>query len=101
MTTKMIANTPFKYDGKQLEIGDEFIPVGGKWDHILTDPEKKYIRIEEVEEPKPKKKKLVKKKPAAKKKAKKKTKYTCDYCERVVDSPQGKAAHTRFCKQKE
>ena len=98
MTTKMIVNRPFKYDGKQLEIGDEFIPVGGLWDHVLTDPEKKYIRIEEVKEkPKPKKKK----KPVAKKKSPAKKKYTCDYCERVFDSPQGKAAHTRFCKQKE
>ena len=86
MTTRMIANKAFKYDGEQLEIGDEFVPVGGDWDHILADPTKKYIRI-------------VEDKP--KKKVEKKEDYKCDYCDRAFTTPQGKAAHMRFCKQKE
>lgn len=80
-----IVNRAFKYDGKLLQPGDEFIPNNGKWDHKLTDPENKYVRIED----KPKKK-------ISKEKV-----YVCDYCQREFDTPQGKAAHKRFCKQKE
>ena len=80
-----IVNREFKYDGKLLQPGEEFIPVGGKWDYKLTDPENKYVRIE---------------KDKLKKKAKK-TEYQCDYCDRTFTTPQGKAAHMRFCKQKE
>ena len=80
-----VVNQAFKYAGKLLEIGKEFIPDGGKWDHILTNPEKKYVRIEER---KPKKKVEI-------------TEYKCDYCDRTFTTPQGKAAHMRFCKQKE
>jgi len=75
-----IVNKAFKYDGKLLQPGEEFIPNKGRWDHKLTDPENKYVRIEE---------------------RKKKTEYQCDYCDRTFTSPQGKAAHMRFCKQKE
>ena len=61
MTTKYIVIKPGKYNGKYLERGDEFIPEGGKWDHVIIDPEKKYIRIEEVpdvpKKPAPKKRK--------------------------------------------
>ena len=105
MTTRYIVLRPFKQGDRLLERGEEFIPDGGKWDHILIDPEKKYVRIEEVPDApkKPVQKKVVKKKkakPKAKKKAVKQKKYGCDYCERVFDTPQGKAAHTRFCKEK-
>lgn len=30
----------------------------------------------------------------------KKKDYECEYCGRIFDSPQGKAAHQRFCKEK-
>lgn len=93
MKKKYIVNRAFKSEGKLLQPGDEFIPPGKKFDHVLTDPEKKYIRIVEVEEEKPKKKKSVAKK--------KSLKHECDYCDRNFTTPQGKAAHMRFCKQKE
>lgn len=98
MKKKYIVNREFKYGepARLLQPGDEFIPIGGKWDHVLTDPEKKYVRIEEVPEEKLKKK--VTKKKATKKKP---LKYKCDYCDRTFTSPQGKAAHQRACKQKE
>ena len=86
--TTYIALKTFKYDGKTLNPGDEFIPADGRWDHILIDPEKKYVRIEKD------------KKKAVKKVSKEKV-YVCDYCQREFDTPQGKAAHQRFCKQKE
>ncbi len=93
MTTKYIVNRAFKYDGKELQPGDEFVPIGGTWDHILTDPEKKYVRIVEVKE-KPEKKRKVKPKAKAKKK------YKCDHCKRTFDTPQGKAAHSRVHKKR-
>ena len=107
MTTRYIVLRPFKQGDRLLERGEEFIPDGGKWDHILIDPEKKYVRIEEVpdapKKPAPKKTKTKTTKRTTKgTKARTKTKkYRCDYCKRTFDTPQGKAAHTRFCKQKE
>ena len=83
----MIVNKAFKYAGKLLQPGDVFVPAGGTWDAVLTDPDKKYIRLE-TPQPKPNKKNG-------------KTAHACDYCERVFDTPQGKAAHARFCKEKE
>jgi hypothetical protein len=97
MTTKYIVIRPGKYAGKRLEIGDEFIPNDGLNDAKIMDPENKFVRIVEVEEEKPQKKKPVKKKKAPAKKAK----FKCDYCDRDFTTPQGKAAHTRFCKEKE
>lgn len=74
---KAIVNKGFKYNGKVLEPGDEFVPEGGKWDHVILDEKNRYIHYEEEAQ------------------------YECDYCDRKFDSPQGKAAHTRFCKEKE
>lgn len=92
---------PFKYEVNGtttlLKRGDEFIPVGGKWDHILTDPEKHYVKIED-RKPEPKPKAKAKTKPKTKVKTKV---YKCEYCSKPFTSPQGRGAHKRFCKQKE
>ena len=85
----MIVLRPFKYDGKLLQAGDEFIPVGGKWDERLSDPEGPYTKTVEVIPQKKKK--------AAPKKAKKKE-YKCDHCERTFGTPQGLGAHSRVHK---
>ena len=50
--TKLECIKSFKYDDKILEIGDEFVAVGGKWDHILSNPEKGYVREVTIEEEK-------------------------------------------------
>jgi len=82
--TTYIVNKPFGYAGKHYEAGEEIKPTGAKWDYKIFDPEYKYVRIENP-----------------KLKVKKKEDYECDYCDRTFTTPQGKAAHMRFCKQKE
>ena len=96
--TKLECIKSFKYDDKILEIGDEFVAVGGKWDHILSNPEKGYVREVTVEEEKaPPKKKTAPKK--AKPAAKKEEKFICPDCDREFGSSRAVGAHKRFCKK--
>lgn len=74
-----IAIKAFKYNGELIEPGDVFKPIGGKYDDVLLDPEMRYVRYVK----------------------KKEEEYKCDYCDRTFDTPQGKAAHMRFCDKKE
>lgn len=75
-----IAIKAFKYNGEMVERGDVFEPIGGKYDDALLDPDNRYVRYEIIKDEKV---------------------FVCDYCGREFDSPQGKAAHTRFCDEKE
>lgn len=63
----------------------------------MFDLDKKYVRPQNDAEIKATQ---IKKTPAKKTKIKAKS-YKCDYCTRKFDTPQGKAAHMRFCKEKE
>ena len=103
--TKLECIKSFKYDGKILEIGDEFVPVGGKWDHIMENPEKGFVREVTIEKVKtdpnrntaPTRVTVNKKKPATKKAEK----FICPDCDREFGSSRAVGAHTRFCKGKE
>lgn len=92
MTTKMICIKPFKYDGKKLKPGDEFIPVGGRFDHILTDPERRYIRIEQAGTREPVNK--------PKEAPPKQEGFICS-CGREFETDRGLKTHQRYCKEKE
>jgi hypothetical protein len=35
--TKYVVRKPFKYGGKYLEAGTEFVPDGGKWDKQILN----------------------------------------------------------------
>jgi len=90
MTTRIMeCIKSFKYGGKILQVGEEFVPQGGKWDHVLSDPEKGYIRI--VSDQKPAQKAGTKKKPKAT------DKFVCS-CGREFETERGLKTHARYCK---
>lgn len=46
-TVKYQVRTPFKYDGKRYDVGDEWTPSGGKYDEILMSSPRYFVRVEE------------------------------------------------------
>jgi len=53
-TVKYLARKKFKYDGKVLSPGDEWQPVGGKWDNSIKEHFIQVVEQPEPEQPKPK-----------------------------------------------
>lgn len=46
-SVKYQVRMPFKYDGKRYQVGDEWAPSGGKFDEILMESGRYFVRIEE------------------------------------------------------
>jgi len=79
MLTRIIAIKDFKYGKQRIKRGDEFEPLGGKFDKQILDPTNKFVIYETAPETAP-------------------TEYPCPDCERTFSKPQGLAGHKRHCK---
>lgn len=53
IVTKYVVRKKMKYNGKVLNVGDEFVPAGGKWDDKIIDPEIGLVNIESTIKNKP------------------------------------------------
>lgn len=77
------------YKGEEIDVSSPYIQENS---HLV----KATVKTKEQKVAQPKETKVVK--PKEVKEAKEQ--YICDYCGKVLDTPQGRAGHMRFCKRK-
>ena len=82
MIIEYVAKKAFKYGDRIIKKGDIFESAGGRWDKQILDPDNGFVFLREANKPPQEAEK-----PGV----------MCGKCGRTFSTPQGLAAHSRYC----